>query len=243
MNIELYHGDCLIEMQKIKDKSVDCILTDPPYAIDFQSNRRPKEYRFKKILNDKEPFIKFIKELPRVLKNSGCIFMFTRWDKQQYFIDELERNNLKVKNVLIWDKVIHGMGDLTGAFGSRYESIIFVSMENFTFPNKRYTDIIEYQRVDPVKLLHPNQKPVELLEELLKMVTVENDVVLDLFMGSGSSGVACKNTGRHFIGIEQDKKYFDIAKARINDVIIRKVGSNIEITNMKVNKSSIEDFL
>lgn len=67
--------------------------------------------------------------------------------------------------------------------------------------------------------------------------------MLDNVMGSGSTGVACKNTNRNFIGIEQDKKYFEIAKARINDVIIRKVGSNIEITNIKVNKSTIEDFL
>lgn len=90
---------------------------------------------------------------------------------------------------------------------------------------------------------HPTQKPVALLEYLIKTYTNENETVLDNTMGSGSTGVACKNTNRNFIGIEQDKKYFEIAKARINDVIIRKVGSNIEITNMKVNKSTIEDFL
>ena len=90
---------------------------------------------------------------------------------------------------------------------------------------------------------HPTQKPVALLEYLIKTYTNENETVLDNTMGSGSTGVACKNTGRHFIGIEQDKKYFEIAKARINDVIIRKVGGNIEITDTKINKISIEDFL
>ena len=69
------------------------------------------------------------------------------------------------------------------------------------------------------KLLHPTQKPVALLEYLIKTYTNENDTVLDFTMGSGSTGVACKNLNREFIGIELDKKYFDIAKDRINGII------------------------
>ena len=68
--------------------------------------------------------------------------------------------------------------------------------------------------------LHPTQKPIELCEYLIKTYTNENDTVLDFTMGSGSTGVACKNLNRQFIGIEKDKKYFDIAKNRINGVLV-----------------------
>ena len=125
------------------------------------------------------------------------------------------------------------------------------SQQNFGVKNQdliinngeRYPESIITFKNGNNKNLHPTQKPVALLEYLIKTYTNENETVLDNTMGSGSTGVACKNTGRHFIGIEQDKKYFEIAKARINDVIIRKVGGNIEIADTKINKISIEDFL
>ncbi|MBQ7824833.1 MAG: site-specific DNA-methyltransferase [Clostridia bacterium] len=81
MRITLYQGDCLQEIKKIPDKSVDLVLTDPPYGIDFQSNeRKEKERRHDKIANDKRPFIDFIKEIPRVIKETGAVIVFSRWD-------------------------------------------------------------------------------------------------------------------------------------------------------------------
>lgn len=215
--IELYHGDCLEVLKNLPDNSVDMVLTDPPYGIDFQSNSRGgnKSMRFEKILNDKTPFIEFIQHLPRVLKPTGCAMIFTRWDKQQIFIDELVKHGLKPKNILIWDKVVHGMGDLKRAFGSRYESIIFVANNEFRFNGKRPTDIVQCMKINSQHLIHPNQKPVALLENLIEKCTKENQTVLDCFMGSGSTGTACLNTNRKFIGIELDKKYFDIAQSRI----------------------------
>ena len=123
---ELYNGDCLELMKDIPDGSVDLVLTDPPYGIDYQSARKKdKTKRLPKIINDKEPFVQFVAQLGRIMKPTSCAMIFTRWDVQQKFIDELEKNKLRVRNVLIWDKKIHGMGDLKRAFGSRYESIIF----------------------------------------------------------------------------------------------------------------------
>ena len=142
--------------------------------------------------------------------------IFTRWDVQNQFIDEILKNGMIVRNVLIWDKKVHGMGDLKRSFGSRYESIIFVSKDAFRFPGKRPQDIIEAQRVSPGKLLHPNEKPIDLQEKLVQQVTKPGAWVLDCFMGSGSTGIACVNTGRNFIGIELDKNYYDIARGRIN---------------------------
>lgn len=214
--IKLYMEDCLDVLKDLPSSSVDMLLIDPPYGIDFQSRHiKDATKRFAKILNDKKPFTSFIGELPRIMKDSGCLCIFTRWDVQQVFIDELQAKGFKVKNILIWDKMHHGMGDLKRAFASRYESIIFCAMPNFRFEGKRPTDILPFKRVAASKLLHPNEKPVELLEYLINNCTPRSGLVLDCCMGSGSTGVACKNTNRDFIGIELDKKYFEIAKERI----------------------------
>lgn len=169
---KLLQGDCVELLRSLPDNSVDLVLTDPPYGIDYQSARRTDRSAWKpKILNDKKPFLAFIPELRRVLKPTGCAMIFTRWDVQQAFIDELDRNGLRVRSVLIWDKLAHSMGDLKRAYGSRYESVLFHSGDAFSFPGKRPQDIIACPRVSPNKLVHPNEKPVELLETLISQVT------------------------------------------------------------------------
>lgn len=218
MNINLLHGDCLEIMKDIPDGSVDLVLTDPPYGISFQSQWKKNKADWKpKILNDEKPFTGFIPELKRIVSKNGAVMIFTRWDVQQEFIDCMVKNAMKPKNVLIWDKVIHGMGDLKRAYGSRYESVIYWANSDFRFNGKRPTDILRYQRVSANKLLHPNEKPIDLLSCMIKQTTSDNATVLDCFMGSGSTGVACLNTNRNFVGIELDDEYFEIAKHRINE--------------------------
>ena len=160
-------GDCMELLKEIPDNSVDFILTDPPYGIDYQSCRVPTNRRKNKILNDNKPFIEFIPMISRVLKSTGACAIFTRWDVQQSFIDTMTANDLKPQNILIWDKVQHGMGDLRRSFGSRYESILFHANKGFRFQGKRPTDIIRYQRVTASKMVHPNEKPIDLLEYLI----------------------------------------------------------------------------
>lgn len=213
---KLLQGDCVELLRSLPDNIVDLVLTDPPYGIDYQSARRTDRSAWKpKILNDKKPFLAFIPELRRVLKPTGCAMIFTRWDVQQAFIDELDRNGLRVRSVLIWDKLAHSMGDLKRAYGSRYESVLFHSGDAFSFPGKRPQDIIACPRVSPNKLVHPNEKPVELLETLISQVTTGGDTVLDCCMGSGSTGVAAVSIGRRFIGMELSDQYFQLARGRV----------------------------
>lgn len=219
MVIDLKQGDCLELMKDIPDNSIDLILCDPPYGISYQSQRRPKEQRFSKIKNDNKPFTEFIHLIPRLIKPTGGVFVFTKWNVQQHFVDTMKGNGLNPQNILIWDKVIHGMGDLKRSFGNRYESIIFHSNKDFRFVGKRPTDIIKYTRVPSGKMIHPNEKPIGLLEYLIQATSRENATVLDCFMGSGSTGVACVNTNRNFIGIEIDEHYFNIARERINNAL------------------------
>lgn len=139
---------------------------------------------------------------------------------------QLIRGGAAVKNVLIWDKQQHGMGDLKRSYGSQYESIIFAVMPQFTFPHKRPVDVISEHKVSPNKLLHPNEKPVALLQTLIKQTTPPSSMVMDCCMGSGSTGVACVNTDRDFIGMELDEKYFQTAKERIEKAKEEKLCQN-----------------
>lgn len=105
--VKLFQGDCLELMKNIPDNSVDLLLTDPPYGIDFQSRyHNDKTKRMPKILNDKKSFTGFIPLIKSKIAKTGGILSFTRWDVQQIFIDEFIRNGLKPKNVLIWDKKV-----------------------------------------------------------------------------------------------------------------------------------------
>ena len=216
--VKLFQGDCLELMKNIPNNSVDLLLTDPPYGIDFQSRyHNDKTKRKPKILNDKKPFTDFIPLIKSKIAKTGGILCFTRWDVQQIFIDEFIRNGLKPKNVLIWDKKSNGMGNLKKAFGGRYESIIWIPNDDFKFKSGRPQDLISVPRVPPHKLIHPNEKPVKLLEFLIEKTTSQNATVLDCFMGSGSTGIACINTNRDFIGVELDEKYYKIAEERIKN--------------------------
>ena len=212
---KIYNLDCLVGLENIPDKSIDLILTDPPYGIDYQSNHRIASEKFDKIYNDKTPFLGFIKHIPRILKEDGAVFIFTRWDVQQAFIDEMEANGLSVKNVVIWDKGNHTAGDLQRAFGFRYESIIYACGKDFAFKNTRPVDILRYPRVTGDKLTHPNEKPVGLLKYLIELTTEMGGAVLDCFMGSGATAVAAKECGRQYIGFELDENYHKKASARV----------------------------
>ena len=141
---------------------------------------------------------------------------FSRWDVQQKFIDCINSlKTLKVKSVIVWDKGNHTAGDLYSSYGKRYETIIFACKKGFKFPRKRPIDIKSFKRVSSSKIGHPTPKPVDLLIDLILDVTNEQNLILDPFMGSGSTGVACINTNRNFIGFELDSNYFEIAKKRI----------------------------
>lgn len=219
-NIKLWHGDCLSLMENIPDKSVDAVIVDPPYGISYQSHMRTKSKRFPVIANDDKPFIDFIDHIPRILRETGCVLIFTRWDIQNVFMTKLEEIGMPTRSIIIWNKQVHGMGNLKQEFGRSYENIIFSTNKLFEFPNKRPIDIISYPRVSSEKLVHSNEKPVTLLGMLIKYVTKEQDTILDCMMGSGSTGVAAVKTNRKFIGIEIDNNYFEIAKRRINRELI-----------------------
>ena len=221
-DIKLYCDDCLNIMKQIENESVDLIVTDPPYLIKYKTNRRKnKDHDFcSEILNDdnEQLIIDYIKECYRILKNNTAMYMFCNCDKVDFFKQELENAGFKIKNMIIWVKNNWTAGDLKAQFGKQYEIIFLVNKGRKCFNGKRITDIWMFDKISGKKQLHQNQKPVDLLKQCILKHSDENDIIFDGFMGSGSTGVACIETNRKFIGVELDKKYFEIAKERIENL-------------------------
>ena len=216
--INLMLGDCLERMKEIPDESVDMVLADPPYGMDFQSQRRKNKADWKpKISNDKRPFVWWINDAFRVMKDGGALICFCRWDSWSAFQYAIELAGFTVKNQIVWDKLNHGTGDLKGSPGTRHELAVFAVKGRFTFHGKRPQTVGAFKRIGGSTLVHPNEKPVELMEWLVSHYCADSGVVLDPFTGVSPVGVACVNTNRSFIGIEMDQGYFDIASERIRN--------------------------
>jgi DNA modification methylase len=248
--VSLFNDDCLKVLPTIPDKSIDLILTDPPYGT--------SACKWDSII----PFDKMWLQLQRIVKENKPVILFG----SEPFSSYLRTSNIEwFKYDWIWEKQ-RGSNFLNYKYqpSKNYEIISVFSngatsfvKNNFNCPynpqmingtpyemkqgkggdavvregsrtgkniitknnGTRYPNAIQKFNSDKEKL-HPTQKPVALLEYLIKTYTNENDTVLDFTMGSGSTGVACKNTNRNFIGIEMDKNYFDIAKNRIESSLI-----------------------
>ena len=242
--MDLINDDCLIAMAKLPDKSIDLILTDPPYGT--------TQCKWDSVI----PLEPMWYELKRVIKDNGCIILFA----QDKFTAKLICSNIKQhKYNLIWNKFLttgylnankmplrvhedivvfynkqpiynpqKTIGNKNHSFGNKDKSIknraygkhIYIDNSKKLGNLKHPKSILNFQAIHTSKRKHTSEKPTDLLEYLIKTYTKENDTVLDFTMGSGSTGVSCKNTNRDFIGIELDKDYFNIAKERIESILI-----------------------
>lgn len=195
---KVVQGDCLEVMKQMPDNSVDLIITDPPYGMDYQSNRRQEKHD--KILGDKEFPLWIFDEFNRIAKRG--VYVFCRWD------------NLKdipqPKSVIVWVKNNHTAGDLYHEHARKWEAICFYPQEDHEFI-KRTSDVIYGKKTS--NDLHPTEKPVDVLAEIIKANV--GDLILDPFCGSGSTLVACKQLNRKYIGIELSEKYCEISRNRL----------------------------
>lgn len=212
-------GDCLQVMKDIPDKSIDLILTDPPYGMNYQSAWRIATPQFKKIENDNniDWFPEFIKECYRVLKDNSHIYIFCNDYNISKFRNLQEQAGFKNKRTLVWVKNNHTSGDLLGDYANKTEFINYAQKGRRLLNGGRNTNVLEFSRVS--KLEHPTQKPVDLNEFLIKKSTNENDIILDPFAGSGTTGVACKNLNRNYILIEKEPEYVKIINKRLTPTI------------------------
>lgn len=214
MKIDLRHGDCLEIMKSMPNDSVNMILTDPPYGINYSSNRRTKTEKFDTLKNDcNDNRLLAYSDFARILKNNSVAIVFASWKNSVVDIQELQKY-FDIKNIIVWFKGGGGIGDLKHTLSTDYELAIVCHKGKCRLRGKREGSVWKFNKVNPSKMLHPTEKPTDLLAHMIEKYTDENDVVFDPFMGSGSTGVAAAKTKRNFIGIELDDKYFEIAKRR-----------------------------
>lgn len=214
---KLINGDCIVEMRHLETGSADSVVTDPPYGIDYQSARRiDKSTRLAKIANDGQPYVWFLPEAFRVLRDGGCLVCFCRWDVQEAFRQAIEWAGFEVKSQVIWDRGAHGMGDLNASFSPQHDVIWFATKGKFAFPGKRPSSIVPTMRLGGEALLHPNQKPVELMAYLIRSVTPPGGLVVEPFAGSGSTLVAAVRDGFRVVGYEVDPAHYQTALGRLD---------------------------
>jgi len=201
-NCRLLLGDAL-EIVPSMGVGMDAIVTDPPYGMAFRSNHRAEKHAA--IANDKQvDCLRFACEL----KPRHSAYIFCRWDNL--------RDIPRPRSLVTWVKNNWSMGDLEHEHARQTEVAAFYPGPDHFFPNGRPQDVIRAPRTGNEN--HPTEKPVQLMLAFLEWTS---GTVLDPFMGSGTTGVACAKQGRSFVGIEIDEGYFNIACERIQDAYNR----------------------
>jgi len=203
--VYIIHGDCRDLLPLIPEKSIDLVLTDPPYGIDFQSARRTEWQRKDKIIGDNKFPLWLFDFKPR-----RATFVWCRWD----ILPQLPMP----KSFIVWDKLRHSMGDLKHEYGRQWEAIAFYPEAEHEFTN-RPIDVIRVPCVAACNLVHPNEKPVGVIAKLLS-ANVGN-LILDPFLGSGTTAYCAKKLGRKCIGVEIEERYCEIAATRCSQSVMK----------------------
>ena len=244
---KIYNDDCLEGMKKIEDNSVDLIITDPPYEH-VKGGMKSKKYNVGTWKSDsymnekmsdfkKEDIFNFLDVSITKMKKVNMYIFCSKLQLAHYF-DYLNKNKKLKYDLLVWDK-----SSDDGKYSMKsskfftqdieyiiriYESGVSLNKvwnEERTKSDSRY--YMKRQKFKQPKGEHGTMKPVELIERFIELCSNENDIVLDPFMGSGTTAIACLNTNRNYIGFELDKKYCELANNRIKEFISEKE----ELTN------------
>jgi len=230
---KIYNMDCLEGMKQIPDNSIDLIVTDPPYKIvqggcsneavtinacggilNKHDGDNIELVKKGKIFNHNEiQFNEWLPEIYRVLKdNSHCYIMINGRNLAELQM-EAEKVGFRFHNIIAWDK---GNATPNKWYMQRLEFILFLFKgEAKNINNMGTTTLLQVPNIKRGTKLHPTEKPTDLMKILIENSSKKNDIVLEPFAGCGSTLLACKETGRNFIGFELDKHYHSIAEKRL----------------------------
>ena len=223
---QLYNRDSLQFMKEIPANSVDAIITDPPYNISRDNNFTTMGRAGIDFGEWDKDFdlTSWIKVAEPLLKKGGNIVIFNSWKNMTNITKSLEENGFEVKDLIRWKKTNAMPRNRDRRFITDYEVAVWAVKKGGKWTFNRLSDTYEIPEIvggltpksEKIEGGHPTQKPIYVMEWLIERLTNEGDVVLDPFMGSGTTGVACKNLNRKFIGVELDENYYNIAYNRIN---------------------------
>lgn len=250
MENKIYCMDCIEGLRKIQDNSIDCLITDPPFNISeegkdisrksLSSKFHKRNSNIKKDFGDwdrlpEREYKNFIElwfnEVNRVLKEGAWVFIFFSKERIGYFTDPLDGifqlHGYKTRTVISWHKTnpvpsFRKMNFLSSCefcvVGSKGKSRI----PNFLMQREMHNFFETANGSSYKKTKHPTEKPLNLIEWLVKIGSKEGDIVLDCFVGSGTTPLACLNLNRKFIGFELNPEYIKIAKERLKPFLEQK---------------------
>ena len=219
MIMKLYNDDCLNVLKDIGDNSIDLVVTDPPYEVITGGRNGGVKGKPSGILKENKQLMKsipspelWLSECFRVMKYGTHIYIMTNTLNLTNYLNIINDVGFKLHNLLVWNK---NNTTPNRWYMKNCEYVIF-ARKGFakSINNPSSQTVHNFDNIIGNKQ-HPTEKPVDLMKFYVGNSSNIGDTVLDPFMGSGSTGVACKELGRNFIGIELDKQYFDIATKRI----------------------------
>ena len=215
------NGDSLKILETLEDGCIDVVLTDPPYGINYVSNRSIFDDAITKrgLLNDgKEEAFKLLDKTCEILQrktaNNAHLYFFCSWSVFSDF-EKIISKYFTIKTPIVWDKGNKGSGDLDNDWGNQTEIVLYC-VKGKKLVNTRRGNLISVSRLHTSKMVHPTQKPIELIKEILKVSVTDGDFVVDPFMGSGSTIKAANELKYKSLGIELDNEMFNIANNFIN---------------------------
>ena len=221
--IDLKMGDALEILKTIPNESIDCVVTDPPYKIitggdsNGKNSIRPTGMLKgnRELMRTVPKFSEWLSELFRVLKDGTQNYVMVNSSNLLKMANEIEKAGFKIQNFLVWQK-----NNCTPSqfYMKNCEYTIFFRKGKSKYINDigGSKTVHSFDNIIGNKV-HPTEKPIDLMEFYINNSTNENEIVLDPFMGSGTTGVACKNLNRQFIGIEMQEDYFNIARGRVEE--------------------------
>lgn len=228
--MQTFNEDCFTFMDRYSTGSIDCIITDPPYGINFQNINWDKNIDF---------LPAFFQKSYELLKPSGTLILFTGWSSLREVLNC--DSNFILKNIICYDR-IKGRGAKYNFVSTREEILFFSKTDKYTFNvlqstikkktgglglkngkecrtlSNVWSDISPIVPWSAERSGHPTQKPIQLMERIVNVFTNKGDLILDPFMGSGSTLVAAKKLERNYAGCDINKEYFDITNTRLLDL-------------------------
>lgn len=220
----IYNEDCIRGMKKLPDNSIDLVIIDPPYQIvagggggAFGADKRDYHKEVKTLSDGITNNV--LDELVRVLKKIN-IYIWCNKNQLKQYINYFEEKGCTT-DLLTWHKT-NPVPTCNNKYLSDTEYILYFRQGGVpmygSYETKKKYYVTPTNKEDKQKYKHPTIKPINIIENLIVNSSKENDIILDCFMGSGTTPVACVNTHRHYIGYEIDDNYFDIACQRLDEV-------------------------
>lgn len=210
------HGDCVCVLQTMPSESVDLVVTDPPYFVRYQDRLG------RTIANDADPdsVLGAFTDVYRVLKPNTFCISFYGWNSVARFFDAWTQAGFKAVGHIVWHK---SYASRRGFLNARHEQAYLLAKGLPEKPQQPIDDVQPWEYTG--NTVHPTQKAVSILKPLIRSFSRPGDLVLDPFAGSGSSLVAAAQLGRHYLGIELEAKYCELARGRLERVAGRSEGS------------------